>query len=85
MSANLDRHAPLDSVTDCTLAKADTAVPELAAIMRRQAVGRTQPEFLVGIVEHIDRACLGVGELGRLGDDGGQARFRGRASNSPPG
>ena len=29
MSANLDGLPPVDSGTDCTLAKADTAVPEL--------------------------------------------------------
>ena len=38
-------------------------------------MGRTQPKFLAGIIEHVDRAGLGVGELSGLGDDGGQDGF----------
>ena len=39
------------------------------------AVGGAQMKFALPIVEHIDRAGLGAGELHRLGDDGGEHGF----------
>jgi len=40
-----------------------------------QPIGRPQSEFLGGIVQHIDRTGFGSGELGCLGNDGGQDGF----------
>ena len=36
------------------------------------AVGGAQMEFVLRVVEHVDRAGVGVGKLHRLGDDGGK-------------
>ena len=39
------------------------------------AVGGAQAKFALLLVEHVDRAGLGAGELHRLGDDGGEHGF----------
>jgi hypothetical protein len=41
-----------------------------------KAVCRPQLKFLLNIVEHVDSTGLGAGELGRLGNDGGQYGFK---------
>src|SRR6202011_2338373 len=40
------------------------------------SIGRAQSEFPARVVEHIDGAGLGIGELCRLGDDGSQDRLK---------
>ena len=69
---NLDRHALLGRLADRGLADAEMPIPDLGDDRLVHSVGRAQPEFLVGLVEHVDRAGLGAGKLRRLGDDRGQ-------------
>jgi hypothetical protein len=69
---DLDRHALLRRLADRGLAEADMTIPDLGNDSLVHAIGRAQPEFLGGLVEYVDRAGLGAGELGRLGHDGGQ-------------
>src|SRR3984893_6991268 len=69
---NLDRHTLLHSPADCRLADVDMTIPDRGNDSIVHSIGRTQPEFPAGVVEHIDGSSLGIGELGRLGDYGGQ-------------
>ena len=61
--------------------QADVLVAQRRDHLVAHAVGRAQPELLRQLVEHVDRAGLGVGKLRRLGDDGGQHLSRDRASS----
>ena len=54
------------------LAEANMAISEFGDDRIGKSVGRAQAKLLLGIIEHIDRAGFGTGELCRLGDDGGQ-------------
>ena len=47
-------------------------VPDCRDQFLAHAVGRTQPEFTLRFIEHVDGAGLGAGKLGRLGDNRGQ-------------
>ena len=51
------------------------SIPDRGDYRIVHSVGRAQSEFPAGVVEYIDGARLGVGELCRLGDDGGQDRL----------
>jgi hypothetical protein len=51
---NLDRHSPFDCITDRGLADADVAISELGNNRIVESVGRSQPKFLVRIVEPRD-------------------------------
>src|SRR5258708_6707679 len=50
-------------------------IPNLGNYSIVHSVSRAQSEFSAGVVEYIDCASLGVGELCSLGYDGGQDRF----------
>ena len=49
--------------------------------VRGHSVGRAHLELAVGLVEDVDRAGLGAGQLRRLGDDGVEHGLAGRASS----
>jgi hypothetical protein len=58
------------------LAEADMTVSERRDNRVFEAIGCPQPELLRWFIEHIDRARICVGELGCLGNDGRQNRFK---------
>ena len=65
----------------CGVAGADVAVGDGDDHLLAHAVGGAQLEFLLRLVEHVDRAGVGARELHRAADDGGQHLFRDRASS----
>jgi hypothetical protein len=69
MSGNLDRDASLYCIAYHRVADLDMTILDLADDSIVHSVSCTQVEFLDSLVKHIDRTCLGAGELGRLGDD----------------
>ena len=60
------------SLANRSLADVHVTILDLGDDLFVHSIGRAQAKFLMGLLKHIDRAGLGVGELGRLGDDGGQ-------------
>ena len=57
------------------LIKANALMGERVDQLLIHAVSGTQVKFALPIVEHVDRAGLGAGQLHRLGDDGGEHDF----------
>ena len=55
--------------------KADALMRQRVNQLLIHAVGGAQMKFALQIVEDVDRAGLGAGELHRLGDDGGEHRL----------
>ena len=60
---------------DVRLIKANVLMGQRVNQLLIHAVGGAQMKFALHIVEDVDRAGLGAGELHRLGDDGGQHGF----------
>ena len=69
---DLDRLALREGLSDVRLIKADVLLRQRVNQLLIHAVGGAQMKFALHIVEDIDRASLGAGELHRLGDDGGE-------------
>ena len=63
------------------VAQADVPLLDAGDQVLVHAVGRAQTELAIRIVEIVDRAGVGAGELHRLGDDRAQDRLRNRASS----
>ena len=58
--------------SDVRLVKADALLRQRVNQLLIHAIGGAQMKLALQIVEDIDRASLGAGELHRLGDDGGE-------------
>ena len=69
---DLDRLALRESRCDVRLVEADVLLRERVNQLLIHAVGGAQMKFALQIVEDVDRAGLGAGQLHRLGDDGGE-------------
>ena len=72
---NLDRHALLCGLANRGLAEVQVTIVDLGDDLFVHSVGCAQMEFPIGLFKHIDRTGLGAGELGCLGDDGGEDGF----------
>ena len=59
-----------EGLRDVRLVKADALMTQRLNQLLIHAVGGAQMKFASRLVEDIDRAGLGAGELHRLGDDG---------------
>ena len=66
---DLGRLAPLGRLAD-RLGQVDVMIAHRRDQFLAHAVGGAQPEFLRQLIEHVDGAGFGVGELDGLGDDG---------------
>jgi hypothetical protein len=73
---DLNWHAALDCLADASLAKANMAAPQLGDDGFVEPIRGAQLEFLLGVIKHIDGTGFGAGELGGLGDDGGEHGFQ---------
>ena len=91
---DLDRLSLRKRSADVRLVKADVAVRQRVDQLLIHAVGGAQMKFALHVVEDVDRAGFGAGELHRLGDDGREHSLRSsveftawetspRARNSP--
>ena len=67
---DLDRLALREGLRDVRLVEADVLLRQRVNQLLIHAVGGAQMKFALPIVEDVDRAGLGAGELHRLGDDG---------------
>ena len=67
---DLDRLALRKRSANVRLVKADVAVRQRVDQFLIHAVGGAQVKFALHVVEDVDRAGFGAGELHRLGDDG---------------
>ena len=72
---DLDRLALREGLRDVRLVEADVLLRQRVDQLLIHAVGGAQMKFALPIVEDVDRAGLGAGELHRLGDDGGEHGF----------
>ena len=61
-----------EGLRDVRIVKADVPLRERVNQLLIHAVSGAQMKFALRIVEDVDRAGLGAGELHRLGDDGGE-------------
>ena len=64
-----------EGLSDVRFVKADALLRQRVNQLLIHAVGGAQMKFALQLIEDIDRAGLGAGELHRLGDDGGEHGF----------
>ena len=78
---DLDRLGLPEGERYVRLVQADVLASQCVDQLLIHAVSGPQVKLALRLVEHIDRAGFGAGELHRLGDDGLTARFAGQAWN----
>ena len=66
---HLDRLALCEGLHDVRLVKADALMRQRLNQLLIHAEGGAQTKFPLQIIEHVNRAGLGVGQLHGLGDD----------------